>query len=292
MKTVGIRRVVHALRFPQRAIRRVLADAEGAPERATVYSHPVTAIYHGGRVFDAEIKNCVHPQGFSYGVDGWHFLTAGLTEYVRTGSKEQAVAALQEMVKAIPLNNALEALNANLQGPSLLRWRSAAGSRNLVPWSIADPNEVSRRAARVRHEEGLIRPGTSVLESIHDHEWKAKNHIERLVAVYESIRDKGYHPEGAESEVYALGSRNTYRFCVFGGQHRLAALSVLGYRYVRARLKVPVIIRESEMPHWPLVRCGLWSHEDARQYFRHLIQFDSAAWARDRGFSRKPLPSA
>jgi len=255
----------------------------GHSRSLVVYDDPLAALYHGGSLFEVDLRNCIHPQGFSYGRDGWHFLTAALLEYLKHENKDKTISAMTRFLEAIPLDNALAAMNAALEGPEQLRKMSPAGHRNLMPWSLSQPEDVPGKALRVREMEGLIRPGKTVQESIYDYDWKARNYVERLVKVYDSIRENGYQRKGNESTACVLRVNGNYRYCILGGQHRLAALSVLGYESAVARFKVPVIIDPDEIRHWPLVRSGLWNHREARQYFEHLADFDSLEWAMQRG---------
>ena len=91
----------------------------------------------------------------------------------------------------------------------------------------------------------------------------------------ESINRFGYLPEKFDGypKGYLLeddtNSPPTQRFLITAGQHRVAALSHLGYLDILVSLtaRVPRQIRISEIDEWPSVKSGIFSNELASKIF-------------------------
>lgn len=60
-------------------------------------------------------------------------------------------------------------------------------------------------------------------------------------------------------------------------------MSALGYKTIPAVFKRDHIIRVDDVDYWPQVRSGVWGRDDALRYVDHLFDFDSRAWAQERG---------
>jgi hypothetical protein len=68
-----------------------------------------------------------------------------------------------------------------------------------------------------------------------------------------------------------------YRFLVRHGHHRIGAAAALGMTTIPAHVSHGAIINVKDLEHWPQVRIGVWSREQALGYFHHLFDFDSSA---------------
>lgn len=113
---------------------------------------------------------------------------------------------------------------------------------------------------------------------------KGRLEYERLVNIYESIRDHGYDRTQGHAHFLLLRRGESYRFLVQGdGNHRTAAMAALGFKTIPAVFQRPVVIDISMADYWPQECNGIWSREQAIAYFNHLFDFDSREWARDRG---------
>lgn len=63
-------------------------------------------------------------------------------------------------------------------------------------------------------------------------------------------------------------------------------MTALGFQTIPARFHRQHVVDIEMAEHWPQVRSGLWTQEQAEAYFNHLFDFDSRAWARARGLER------
>lgn len=110
---------------------------------------------------------------------------------------------------------------------------------------------------------------------------KVSLEAKRLTNVFESICRYGYLPEKFDGypRGYLLeddtNSSPTQRFLITGGQHRVAALSYLGFSeiFVTFEVAVPRQVKISQINEWPGVTSGIFSKELAFIIFnrrRHL----------------------
>lgn len=67
-------------------------------------------------------------------------------------------------------------------------------------------------------------------------------------------------------------------------------MSALGYETIPAIFFRSHVVDIEMARHWPNVRNGLWTREQAEAYFHHLFDFDSLAWAREQGYVQKLDP--
>jgi hypothetical protein len=99
--------------------------------------------------------------------------------------------------------------------------------------------------------------------------------FQRLVKIYNSIKEKGYLPESSlDGHIRAClyVTENDYRVSISCGKHRMAALQALGYQEVPVQFgppQFPVIIRRDEVDNWPNVRAGYYTREEALSLFDH-----------------------
>lgn len=104
---------------------------------------------------------------------------------------------------------------------------------------------------------------------------KGELEFQRLVSIFHSIKDRGHIIDysGIDTlKVMCLIRDGEYRFMVVqSGQHRIAALSALGYDEIVVHL-VPTegiggFLRREEAEHWYLVREGILTKEEAESVF-------------------------
>jgi hypothetical protein len=146
------------------------------------------------------------------------------------------------------------------------------------PWqsgSISDKAKARlERASAINRQRGLP------LDLSHGHSSfgpvsEQKGHLEfaalaRLVA---QVREKGYlrrpEPDG-DIQVIALNDElSETRFLIRTGQHRAAVMAALGFE------RVPAVVirhvRKVDLNHWPHVKDGLFSRDQARSIFDRLF---------------------
>jgi len=109
---------------------------------------------------------------------------------------------------------------------------------------------------------------------------KGQVEFERLVSVYESIQKHGYTPKdnynGHIAGSLLTNEKGEYAIIIRTGQHRIAALSALGYRAVPAIIKSdskrPIVINRKDVNNWPYVVNGYFSKNQALEIFDRIMK--------------------
>ena len=199
----------------------------------------------------------VNRAGFSYGRDGWHPYVAALEQWLAEPHLAYGDTVLAAFYARFRPQTVHELL---LGGKGLSRGRLAgwpALDRLIDLWSATrrDVGRVSAEAAQHRdlaHSQyrGPTDPSVGAM------------HIHRVVTAYESFAQHGHQPDRFPSGFvtgYFLTQSDDYRFVVGHGNHRVAALRVLGYRHIPVVLRPshpPVVARE-RLARWTTTRGGL-----------------------------------
>ena len=293
-------------------IRRV-SDAKAPAVLPPIVDDPLEALFltRGGQktAFHCPLDQCIKCNGLSFSPDGWHYFTAALHEYQRTGRESYDDSVLKQYFATWQPANALEALIGCPDGPEALKTVSPDYPPNVAPWGATiPPDHQIRKTATYAEEPPFIE---SFIQLVRDHGYhslhddiqlfilpyldgakihgplsRARGRIEhaRILHTYESIQEHGYDRNQGHASVVAIQRGDDYRFRVYAGNHRIAALSALGYKTIPAVFKRDYIIRADDVDYWPQVRRGVWSRDSALRYVDHLFDFDSRAWARRMGF--------
>jgi hypothetical protein len=224
--------------------------------------------------------------GLKFDAGGWHPFVAASHEYIDSNRTAYPGSALEAFYQKWQPNDALNAL-IGATGPEIL---CEFPSYTLhLPWLDVLPAErASAMAKNIRNENrwcGKIDLSASAGYGLHGPVSPKKGQIEytRIVRTTKSIRRYGFDRARAEEDitVTAIERGDDYRFCIIHGQHRAAVLAALGYQHVPVSLMRTVFI--SEVEHWPQVYRGIWAQAEAETYVNHLFDFDSHAWAQEKG---------
>jgi len=81
-----------------------------------------------------------------------------------------------------------------------------------------------------------------------------------------------------------------YRCLVEHGHHRIGAAAALGMSNIPATIRQGATIDRADVDYWTQVRRGIWPRHAALDYFHHLFDFDSRAWADTRGLISSVTP--
>jgi len=104
---------------------------------------------------------------------------------------------------------------------------------------------------------------------------KAKLNIEakRLLHTMQSILSKGYQrsdmPDGDINGDLLINNNGDWIIQTIGGQHRAATLSGLEFEHTDIRIKS--IIKAAQVEHWPQVKAGLYTTQQALDIFNHVF---------------------
>ncbi len=235
----------------------------------------------------ATIDNCINYRGFNYGRAGWHPFVEAIRLHKNGKSEDEVSSMLIDYWQKTYASNALDELQANLNGPDYLKNLKPDGVGYRIPFSKVNQDDVEKKVIKGRiKEEGLVKVNPRK-GSLNKSYLRSIKHYIRCVSTYESIKSYGYNRQLANNDITGvlLERGNEYKVLIRYGQHRIAALSALGFTTAPVRLQWG-IIRKEEVDNWLLVKAGLWDKHNACIYFDYLFDFNSSSWAKERGLFR------
>lgn len=152
--------------------------------------------------------------------------------------------------------------------PHLRQWPAYA---YVAPWWNKEPETRVREKQSAYFVDGVWvgwkNSGPATEELI-------QSEAERLIAVDRSIRLHGYRRgRGRDGDVRAewlLSDNHPPRWLIQHGDHRAAAAFSHGLTAIPVR--IVGCVRERDAPSWPNVRNGLWSLDDALDFFRRVVR--------------------
>lgn len=206
------------------------------------------------------LGQCVHYCGFRYGRGEYNPYETYLHDLVRTGNVAAARARFVDFLQHYRPRNFAEALGVELNRPGALWFYPWVRHAPPPAWceNPADcPDILTHFSAR-----GIPRP-------------RIEEEFGWLERALDSIRTHGYEPRKFRSSILArklIREDGATAYLLQDGNHRLAALSALGRRDATVCCPPWLAVRESELLHWPQVRRGVYSADDARRVFRVHFQ--------------------
>jgi len=242
-------------------------------------AQPVGPLRTGRRAvptsFEVDVDRCTSFLGFSFAPSGWNPLVATLREYAVDPSlayEASSLARAHELFQPVTLHALLfdTSVSEPLEplggiGPDRRFYRYV--------WKVSPALVATALAAEPRHSPnysfGPLEPARAVDE------------FDRLIATYCSIRDTGYRPDTyGHVTGYFIGDDRDHRFVVGSGNHRVAALAVLGIDRMPARLHShPAAIHRSQLPLWMPEHGGPFRAPTAAALFELLFDDDGSARA-------------
>jgi hypothetical protein len=286
------RRIHRELRKRGLVIKRVV-EADIPP----IFEDPLEALHckRGGKpaAFKCPIDLCIFKYGFRFGSQGWHHYSATLEEYVSGEAHRYEESILKQYYEQWQPTNAVEALIANL-GPVSDELQSQPAFAFLLPWTSGaiDERIASKRAIEEAEDRAAARKygiegAMKVVRGFNNHgpvhPLKGEIEYRRLIEIYMSLQESGYDRLFGDIGVIVIRRDDEMRYLVRYGNHRLAAMNALGEVNIPATFGQLDMLDSADAYHWPQVRRGVWSRENAVRYIDHLFDFDSRSWARARG---------
>ena len=258
-------------------------------------------------MFECPIDKCVIANGLSHASDGWHYFTAALREYEERKCDTYDGSLLEQYYRIWQPSNAREALLDTSVAPAKLE---DFPPQTRYPWSVETYSQTKNvHDLRLQERDS---PGSGqdikyerLIKNIQQHGGGLSDYVKlrlgarlegsqhhgpvpslrgaleyaKLIHVYNSIKEKGYRTDmGGPATVRPVRWQNDTRYLIWEGNHRIAAMSVLGYETIPAIYGSAWIPEVDTAGSWPLVKHGPWCRRSALHYIEHLFNFDSRRW--------------
>lgn len=257
--------------------------------------HPLDVVHKAGRapvIFNVALSACRHLGQMAFPGSTAADATSPFIQTLRAyeqGHELYAGSWLEAYYARCQPRSAAEVLAVD---EAVLASLPPAGAIKL--WELNTPRERAAHRRRVI-EKANRRLGLEAGADEGDHYWgpvsarKGQLELERLLKTYTSIKQQGFRvdPQGQKNiQVICLGWQDEWRFMVDGGgNHRLAALSVLGQKTIPVQLNTKHgqggVLRHEDAEHWPVVVNGHLTPAQARRIFECLFHGQQSAAAAD-----------
>lgn len=208
------------------------------------------------------VTTCI---GFSYASDGFHPYVATLKEYAKDSSLRFEDSSLFRYFNAFRPRNAQHALLDSNDPPRAVL-HTLPPHAVLHVWTMARKDLPSWTGFDVTQENQHFGPKTLA---------SGRREFARLIEVFESIRDDGYRPGLTREPIsgHFLYCGGNYRFVLREGQHRAAALKMLG------ATRIPVVVWDgvagincAYLHRWSSQQGGLFPIDVVNEMFAYLLE--------------------
>ncbi len=234
-------------------------------------------------LFQIPLNKCVDINGFTFTPGDWQPFAAAIREYLENPELEYRGSILEKFFQKFTPKNRQEQWAPHLeQGiyPANKGWIG-------LPW-IRVPGKTTSVAKKFETELTRNRGGNQHFGP--NSQKFGQEELGRIIKAYQHM-EKGYQPElfpDGYINGYLLKKDDDYRLIVTEGQHRAAALSVLGYSEITAKVSSDSnhmkLVDYNNAEYWPGVKNGLFSPEDAKILFDVFFNADGAWKAKYLGF--------
>ena len=229
--------------------------------------------------FEVDLDACTSFLGFSYSSTGWNPHVATLEEFRENPAltyEQSSLARLHQAYRPATLQDIfLEDVPEPMEPLSEL-----PPSRPLFRYIWAVSPALIRKVGGDKPEKA----GHHYFGPISEEKGRAQ--FDRLVATYRSIESEGFRPERYGPIMgYFIADDTKYRFVVGSGNHRLAALKVLGHTKVPVQLTHthPAVVHRDRLDTWTVEQGGPFQRDTAYALFDKLLNEDGFQKARNLG---------
>lgn len=266
--TEKVEKDIPALRLYTIDITETLSEGE----RRKIVPFGFDAITSPSALVDVEIDKCRDLQGFGYTEPHWHPFVALLEQYRITADLTYEESVLRRFYGAFRPENRYEQFFGRQSKPVPPLHEGWAPA----PW-------LNGRVQHIATERPETRPGGTHFHGPNTDEF-GKSEFDRVLRAYNLMQSQGYMPEifpDGYIQGFFLKRGDDYRFVITEGQHRIAALAVLGHKVIRCHIApeayYPRSVDIDRVHRWPQVRSGLYSVALASRMFRRFFDEDNRA---------------
>ncbi|WP_430788232.1 hypothetical protein VBD025_00405 [Virgibacillus flavescens] len=209
------------------------------------------ALYSQSRIVEVNVSKCCDWQGYSYTDYGWHYLCATIKEFINNPNinyKESILSKYYQSFHPKSIQNCLFYGDDEYLQPICNGWPP-------LPWE----NTFNLRMGSNQH----FGPNSDTF---------VKEEFFKTINIYKNLASEGYLPDENQDGYirgHFLKNHYDYRFKLNGGQHRMAALSVLGYKTLQVKLQPDKkrVIDIITVQTWPQILNGKYNKETAVKVF-------------------------
>ena len=224
-----------------------------------------------------DLDRIVNRAGFGYGASAWHPFVAALHEHLDDPELPYEQTVLCAFYDRFQPRTVHDLLFDDPVEPRrvLATWPAIEPLVDVWPVTSAHVRDTKTRAAGSAFPHSQYRGPTSELFGA--------THLRRIVETYESLRREGYRPDRyGYASGYFVTDGCDYRFVLGHGNHRVAALSVLGERQVAVvfREAHPPVVSMQRLRRWTTEHGGMLDEAEARAVCHQLLHGDSVRRAR------------
>lgn len=249
--------------------------------------HPIEAVYLASSksaLIKIPISKCVH-----MGFNGFSCTGEYVSPYVTTlleFSKDKSLSYLDSSLYVFyeKFKPSCVAELIRLRNPSYDLFKRLSPSYAIYPWDNISPKQAHVNSIKGNYLQNLSR-GESIPALEGDAHFgpvstrKGQLEFSVLLQLYKSIKKNGLKidTEGLDniSGVFLCNSEHDfdYTLMVTAGQHRLAALSALGYKDILVQVSPAAssMIRRSEVCFWPGVKNNYFTKNEALEFFDRIF---------------------
>jgi hypothetical protein len=123
---------------------------------------------------------------------------------------------------------------------------------------------------------------------------KGEAQFARLITTYQSIEREGFQPDryGPIMGYFLADDDTSFRFVIGSGNHRLAALKVLGHTKIQVALTRthPAVVHRSRLETWTVDQGGPFQRDTAYALFDKLFSENGMTKARNLGLVDAAIP--
>jgi hypothetical protein len=254
------------------------------------FSNPLEVAYKpnpGSIIFEVPLQRCRYmgTLAFPLASDISPFAKA-LKHYAEGGHDQYKGSWLEHYYNCCVPNSAAEGIGIpnhelNGTGPLGVVWL----------WKAASPEKCVEIRQKIienaNHEHGCdasYMEGSSLWGKVSMR--KGSLELKRLIMAYENIKKQGFKIDytGRNNvEVIFLYAENDWVYIVISGNHRMAALSALGYETVPVQLCTKYglggVLKFEDARYWPAVINGILSESEAKKVFKRMFRGEQPAVA-------------
>ena len=211
------------------------------------------------------LDQCTSWHGFGYGNNGWNPFVELIREYQNNPNITFNESVLKRFYDKFDLIKYHSMICNNNDESYLDTWPIIHFW--YLPENIAEENKISY----------------NIYFGLNEREQEVQH--QSTIDTYKSIKQNGYKPELFTNRsvrdgfinVVLLKKGKTYRYLITNGQHRIAALSALNYKYISATFEpiiqfMPSVIDLDNIENFPIVKHKIISRECVVKIFSPLFK--------------------